>query len=174
MDNRYRVVAILTLVVALLAASSAAWAQSTGSISGRVTDTSGAVLPGLTVRAQNDAGTEDRTVVTDGEGRYRIEALRTGTYTVTFTLAGFTTVERQNIVLTTGFNATVNAELAVGAIQETVTVTGTNPQVDVQNVRTQNVLSREEAGYASLGEDGPGLCCAHPWSEYGREPGCRW
>src|SRR5688500_9168622 len=122
------------------------WAQSatTGSIAGLVRDTTGAVLPGVTVEAASPALIEKvRTVVTDDQGQYKILDLRPGAYTVTFSLAGFTSVKREGIQLTTGFTAPANAELRVGSIAETVTVSGASPVVDVQNVRTQNVLSRE-------------------------------
>jgi carboxypeptidase family protein len=123
-----------------------AWAQSatTGSIAGLVRDTTGGVLPGVTVEAASPALIEKvRTVVTDDQGQYKILDLRPGTFTVTFTLAGFGTVKREGLELTTGFTATANAELRVGSIAETVIVSGASPVVDVQNVRTQKVLSHE-------------------------------
>jgi hypothetical protein len=84
-----------------------------------------------------------RTVVTDGQGQYKIIDLRPGTYVVTFTLPGFSTVRREGIELTASFNATVNAELRVGALEETVTVTGESPVVDTQNVGLKSTASRE-------------------------------
>ncbi len=85
-------------------------------IAGVVKDTSGAVLPGVTVEASSPALIEKvRTVVSDSQGQYSIVGLRPGTYTVTFALPGFSTVRREGIVLTTGFTANVNADLAVGA-----------------------------------------------------------
>jgi hypothetical protein len=84
-----------------------------------------------------------RTVVTDQQGNYKIVDLRPGTYTVSFTLPGFAALKRENLELTTGFTAVVNADLSVGSVQETVTVSGASPVVDTQNVHTQNVLSRE-------------------------------
>ena len=119
-------------------------AQQASGIAGAVTDASGAVLPGVTVEASSPALIEKvRTVVTDGEGRYNVVDLRPGTYTVTFTLPGFTTVRREGIALTAGFTATVNVELRVGALEETITVTGASPLVDTQNTRQQVVVSRE-------------------------------
>jgi hypothetical protein len=122
-----------------------ALAQSAaGSIAGVARDTSGAVLPGVTVEAASPALIEKvRLVVTDGQGNYKITELRPGTYSVTFTLAGFSTVKREGIELTTGFTAPVNAELKVGSLEETVTITGASPIVDTQNVLTQTVLKRE-------------------------------
>jgi hypothetical protein len=123
-----------------------AWAQSsgTGSIAGGVRDTTGAVLPGVTVEAASPALIEKiRTVVTDERGEYKIVDLRPGVYSVTFSLAGFNTVKREGLELTTGFTAAVNAELRVGSVTETITVSGASPVVDVQNVRAQTVLSRQ-------------------------------
>ena len=132
------------LVAGLLLISLGAWAQTAGSIAGVVRDTTGAVLPGVTVEAASPALIEKvRTVVTDGAGEYKILELRPGTYTVTFTLVGFNTFKRDGIELTSGFTATVNADLKVGALAETITVAGATPVVDIENVRTQNVLTRQ-------------------------------
>ena len=125
--------------------SAAGWAQQSPSgIAGVVKDTSGGVLPGVTVEAASPALIEKvRTVVTDGEGRYNIVDLRPGTYTVTFTLPGFSTFKREGITLTAGFTATVNADMQVGALEETITVTGAAPLVDTQNARQQKVMSAD-------------------------------
>jgi hypothetical protein len=121
-----------------------AWAQQASGVAGVVQDTSGAVLPGVTVEASSPVLIEKiRTVVSDGQGRYSIVDLRRGTYVVTFSLPGFVTVVREGIELTAGFTATVNAEMRIGAVEETVTVTGASPLVDVQNVRQQQVVSSE-------------------------------
>src|SRR5216117_4057307 len=110
---------------------SALYAQA--SITGVVKDPSGAVLPGVTVEAASPALIEKvRSVVSDGTGQYRILDLRHGSYTVTFTLTGFSTVKREGIELTGSFTATVNADMRVGAVEETVTVTGETPIVDIQ------------------------------------------
>src|SRR5262245_34480584 len=128
----------------LVPGSAHAQSASTGSIAGVARDTTGAVLPGVTVEAASPALIEKvRTVVTDQEGQYKILELRPGTYTVTFTLTGFATVKREGIQLTTGFTAAVNADMRVGSLEETITVSGASPVVDTQNVRTQNVLSRD-------------------------------
>jgi hypothetical protein len=128
----------------LLAVPAAARAQGTASIAGVVRDSSGAVLPGATVEASSPVLIEKtRTVVTDGSGQYKIEELRPGAYTVTFTLTGFNTVKREGIELTGSFAATVNAELRVGAVEETVTVTGESPLVDVQSSTKERVLANE-------------------------------
>ncbi len=123
---------------------SATWAQQASGIAGVVRDTSGGVLPGVTVEAASPALIEKaRTVVTDGEGRYNIVDLRPGIYTVTFTLGGFNTIKREGIELTAGFTATVNADLKVGALEETITVSGASPLVDTQNTRQQNLVSAQ-------------------------------
>jgi len=141
--NGHRVFALLVVVGALLLPGAAS-AQSTGSIAGLVSDATGAIVPGVTVETTSPALIERvRTVTTDAQGRYLIEALPPGIYTVTFTIVGFRTVIREGIQLSTGFTATVNAEMQIGAVEETVTVSGVTPIVDVQNVRTQNVLQRE-------------------------------
>jgi hypothetical protein len=135
-----------TALLAWLAlfASQTAWAQTEAGIAGVARDATGAVLPGVTVEAASPALIEKvRTVVTDDVGRYNIVDLRPGTYTVTFTLTGFSTFRREGIELTSGFTATVNAEMRVGGVEETVTVTGATPTVDVQNVRSQQVLKTE-------------------------------
>ena len=83
--------------------------------------------------------------------------LRPGTYAVTFSLTGFSTVRREGIELTTGFTATVNADMKVGSLEETITVSGASPVVDTQNVRTQNVLSREVLDSLPTGKSIPAL-----------------
>jgi hypothetical protein len=126
-----------------LAAGAADAQVSTASISGVVRDATGAVLPGVTIEAASPALIERvRTAVTDDAGQYRIIELRPGTYTVTFTLEGFNTSRQEGLELTAGFTATVNGDLKVGSIAETVTVTGQTPVVDVQNTRATTVMSR--------------------------------
>jgi hypothetical protein len=140
----YQVVPLITVVVSLLPVT--AWSQSatSGAIAGVVRDASGGVLPGVTVEAASPALIEkSRTAITDREGQYKIVELRPGAYTVAFTLAGFRMVKREGIELVTGFTATVNADMQVGSLEETITVSGASPVVDTQNVRTQSVYSRE-------------------------------
>src|SRR5712691_5350025 len=116
---------------------------TTSVIAGIVRDTTGAVMPGVTVEASSPALIDKiRTVVTDGEGQYKIVDLRPGTYSVAFTLPGFGTVRREGVELAAGFTAPVNAELRVGTLEETVTVSGASPIVDVQNSRVQDLLTR--------------------------------
>lgn len=136
-------IAVIGLALAILAlAPMPASAQS--GIAGIVTDTSGGVLPGVTVEATSPALIEKvRTVVTGGQGRYNIVDLRPGVYVVSFSLAGFRTVRREGVSLPASFTATVNAELAVGELAETVSVTGETPVVDLRNTARQRTLSKE-------------------------------
>src|SRR5712691_6455714 len=113
-------------------------------ITGVVKDTSGAVLPGVTVEAASPALIEKvRSVVSDATGQYRIVSLVPGTYSVTFSLPGFSTVKREGIELTGTFVATVNGDLKVGALEETITVTGESPIVDVQSAKVQQTVSKD-------------------------------
>jgi hypothetical protein len=131
---------LVGLLALLLPAS--VHAQST--IAGQVSDTSGAVLPGVTIEASSPALIEKtRTAATDSEGRYTIVDLRPGVYTITFSLAGFTTVKREGIEVAANVTVPVSAQLRVGALEETVTVSGATPVVDVQQAARRQVLSRE-------------------------------
>jgi hypothetical protein len=134
----------LVILVALILIPASVFAQSNSNIGGIVRDTSGAVLPGVTVEAASPALIEKvRTVVTDSAGRYQVINLVPGTYSVTFTLPGFSTVKRDGILLTAAFTANVNVELKVGNLEETITVTGEASTVDVQSVVTQKVVTRD-------------------------------
>ena len=136
MRVRPRILLVLASIVLIPATT---YAQ--GSIAGVVKDASGAVLPGVTVEASSPALIEQtRSVVTDGTGQYKIVDLRPGTYTVTFALPGFNTVKREGLELSGAFTATVNADLRVGAVEETITVSGETPIVDVQSTTRQQVL----------------------------------
>jgi len=131
---------LVVLVSLLLPAVASAQAAITGVIR----DASGGVLPGVTVEAASPVLIEKvRSVVTDATGQYRIVDLRPGTYSMTMTLAGFNTVRRQGIELSGNFVATVNADLTVGTLEETITVTGESPIVDVQSARTQQIIDRD-------------------------------
>src|SRR5438477_8437203 len=126
----------------LLVLPTAARAQS--AFAGVVKDATGAVLPGVTVEAASPVLIEKvRSVTTDAAGLYRIENLRPGTYTITFSLPGFSTTKKDGIELPSNFTSTINGELKVGAVEETVTVSGSSPIVDVQSNQKSQVLSRD-------------------------------
>jgi hypothetical protein len=140
MSNWFRITIAALVWVAL--APSAALAQS--AITGVAKDTSGAVLPGVTVEAASEALIEGvRTAITDSQGLYRLVDLRPGTYTVTFSLPGFNNFKREGLQLAAEFTASINAELRVGALEETITVTGASPVVDVTTAARSQVLDRE-------------------------------
>jgi Carboxypeptidase regulatory-like domain len=134
------------LVAAFLVIVPAGMSAQTGNsgLAGVVRDASGGLLPGVTVEAASPALIEKvRTVVTGSDGSYRILDLRPGVYSVTFTLPGFKTVRREGIELPASFTATVSGDLEVGAVAETITVTGSAPLVDVQNTMSQRVMSKD-------------------------------
>jgi hypothetical protein len=132
---------LYAFVLAALA-SSTAYAQSV--ITGTVRDASGAAMPGVTVEAASPVLIEKvKAVVSDGNGNYRITDLRPGTYSVSFSLTGFNTYRREGLELPSDFTATLNAELKVGALEETITVTGASPIVDVSSTSRVTVLSRD-------------------------------
>ena len=132
----------LAVLALLVLVPAAAFAQA--SITGVVKDASGAVLPGVTVEASSPALIEKtRSAVTDGSGQYRIVDLRAGIYSVTFTLTGFSSVKRDGIELTGAFTAAINADMKVGAIEETITVSGETPIVDTQSVRRQVTVGND-------------------------------
>jgi carboxypeptidase family protein len=133
----------IVFALACLAGSPAiARAQST--IIGVVRDTSGAVLPGVSVEASSNVLIEgSRSAITDGQGNYRIVDLRPGVYVLTFTLSGFQTFKREGLELPTNFTATVNADMKVGSLEESITVSGASPVVDVQSSSRTTVLTRE-------------------------------
>jgi hypothetical protein len=131
-----------SVALACLVVPSTALAQS--AIAGIVRDTTGAVLPGVTVEATSPALIEKtRAAVSNEAGQYRIVDLRPGVYTVTFKLAGFNTVVREQISLEANFTAPINVELRIGALEESVTVTGDSPIVDVQTSHRREVVSQE-------------------------------
>src|SRR6478672_3154114 len=130
---------ILAFVVLL---PSLAHAQS--SLAGIVRDASGAVLPGVTVEVASPALIEKaRTTTTDGSGQYRITDLPPGTYAITFSLSGFTTVKREAVSVSGSGVVPVNIELRVGNLTETITVTGESPLVDTQSTRRETVIKAD-------------------------------
>jgi hypothetical protein len=135
----------LAMALACALVPCAAFGQA--SIVGTVKDSTGAILPGVTVEASSPELIEKtRSAISDGNGQYRIENLRPGTYAVTFTLTGFSTVKHEGIELAGTFTATVNADLRVGTVAETVTVSGEAPIVDVQSAKRQQTLTNDVIG----------------------------
>jgi hypothetical protein len=134
-----------TLALATAAYAQGGGASTTGTIQGRVTDASGAVLPGVTVTINSPSligGPQSQ--VTNEQGNYRFPAVAPGTYAVQFELGGFSGVKREGILITLGFTANVNVELAVATLQETVTVTGESPIIDTSATRVQQNFKLEE------------------------------
>ena len=138
-----RMIKLFVVVAVLILVPAASWGQSVG-FTGRVTDETGGVLPGVTVEVRSPVMIEQvRTAFTDGEGLFTIIDLRPGDYSVTFLLPGFQTLVRDGIQLSGAAVATVNAQLSVGALEETITVTGDSPDVDIRNVVQETALDTE-------------------------------
>jgi carboxypeptidase family protein len=160
---------LAVLAVSLLLPAAAA-AQA--AITGVVKDASGGVLPGVTVEAASPALIEKvRSVVSDNSGQYRIVDLRPGTYSVTFSLTGFSAVKREGIELTGTFVATVNADLKVGALEETITVTGETPIVDVQSAKTQQTVSKDILAAIPTSRNASGVQALIPGMNTGTDSG---
>ena len=143
--------------LALLLGAPLAQAQTTGSITGLVTDASGAVLPGVTITLSGErliGGPQ--TQVSDTSGTYRFDRLVPGAYNVKFELQGFRTVERPDVRISAAFVATINGKMEVGSLSETITVTGESPTVDVRSNVQQTVMNQEILEGIPTGRD--------PWS----------
>ena len=131
---------ILLLAFGLVSLPRVSSAQVLGTVAGTVRDASGAVLPGVTVEASSPALIEKvRTAVTDGTGQYRIVNLPPGTYVVTFTLTGFSTVRREGVEVSINVTSNIDAQLRVGDLKETITVSGQTPVVDLQSAAQTTV-----------------------------------
>src|SRR5207248_4104617 len=142
--GRMRFKVIVLALPALFATSAIASAQSqTGSIFGKATDSSGGVLPGVTVTVTGPVLLQPLTAMTSETGTYQFPRLEIGTYTVKFELTGFKTVVNEGIVVTVNFNAQVNAQLGISTVQETITVTGASPIVDTKEVGTKQTFTSE-------------------------------
>src|SRR6186713_1081413 len=152
---------VLFALSALVLVPASLWAQA--AITGVVKDASGGVLPGVTVEAASPVLIEKvRSVVSDDSGQYRIIDLRPGTYSVTFSLPGFSTVKRDGIELTGAFVATINGDLKVGALEETITVTGETPVVDVQSVKVQQTVSKDVIAAIPVSRNATGITALIP------------
>jgi hypothetical protein len=161
--NRFRT-ALLGVMLCLLSAS-AAIAQTTGSINGTVADDTGGMLPGVTVTATSPALMGVQTAVTNENGAYRFPSVPPGTYTITYELAGFQNVRREGIVVNLGFTATVNVQLQVASLQETVTVSGASPVVDVTSTTSTFNVTQDMLQTLPNARD--------IWSVMGQSPGVR-
>ncbi|MEP7308435.1 MAG: carboxypeptidase-like regulatory domain-containing protein [Acidobacteriota bacterium] len=154
---------IVWLAVACAVLAPAAAHAQGAAIAGVVRDTSGAVLPGVSVEAASPVLIEKvRAAVTDGSGQYKIISLLPGTYTVTFTLQGFSTVKREGVEVTGSTTAAINADLKVGTLSETITVTGETPLVDVQSASVQKVVTKEVIDNIPTGRLGINLAALQP------------
>ena len=143
--------------LALLLGTPRAYAQTTGSISGSVTDASGALLPGVTISLTGERLISGAlTQVSDTSGTYRFDRLVPGSYNVKFELQGFRTVDRPDVRISAAFLATINAKMEVGSVSETITVTGESPTVDVRSNLQQTVMNQEILEGIPTGRD--------PWS----------
>ena len=152
---------LFSAAVFLLFSASIALAQAT--IAGVVRDSSGAILPGVTVEASSPSLTEKaRTAVTDGTGQYRIVTLPPGDYVLTFTLTGFTTVKRDNVTVAGSGVIPINAEMRVGSLEETITVAGTSPLVDTQTTRRETVVNSETINALPMTRNYGGVLYATP------------
>ena len=147
--------AMILMVPAVSSAQSA--------IVGLLTDDSGGVLPGVSVEVSSPVMIEgSKTTVTDSQGRYRFEAMRPGTYKLTFQLTGFGSVVREGVNLPSNFTATVNAEMKVGSLEETINVSGTAPQVDVQQATKTTVIARDVIDSLPISRNVMGLAVIVP------------
>jgi hypothetical protein len=152
---------LLGVLVGLHLTSAAAFAQAT--ITGVVRDTSGAVLPGVSVEATSTALTEKvRTALTDGTGQYRIVTLPPGEYVLTFALTGFTTVKRDNVTVSGSGVIPINAEMRLGSLEETITVSGVSPVVDTQSARRETVVNAETINALPMTRNYGGVLYATP------------
>jgi hypothetical protein len=160
-------------VLALTLGAGAAFAQgggasSTGTIQGRVTDSQGAVLPGVAVTAISPALIQQQTTVTSETGNYRFPAVPPGTYELVYELAGFNTLKRSGIEITLGFTATVNTELALATLQETVTVSGASPVIDTTATRVVQAFKLDQLQSIPNGRDMWSLLAVTPAVQMGR------
>jgi hypothetical protein len=140
-------------------------AQGTGAgtIAGIVRDESGAVLPGVGVEVSSPVLIEKvRATVSDTDGSYRVSELRPGTYTVVFTLPGFAVLRREGIEITSNFTATINADLKVSTLEETITVTGQTPLVDTTSVTQQKTITREVLSAVPTSQSALGIASLMP------------
>lgn len=157
---------VTSALIVLLGWTATAFAQATtsgtGAMNGKVVDDSQAVMPGVTVTITSPSMMGNRTSVTDAEGQYRFTAVPPGDYTVTFELAGFRTVRNEGIRISTGFTGTVNAEMKVATLEESVTVTGQSPVVDTSATQVGTTLNAEQLAALPTSRDYFSLLAGSP------------
>ncbi|HYB97207.1 MAG TPA: carboxypeptidase-like regulatory domain-containing protein, partial [Vicinamibacterales bacterium] len=136
--------------------------SGTGAINGRVVDASGAVMPGVTVTISSPSQMGVRTAVTDADGNYRFTAVTPGEYVVLFELPGFSTVRNEGVRVSLGFTATVNADLTVASLQESVTVTGQSPVVDTSATSIGTTLDAKQLSALPTSRDYFSLLAGSP------------
>ena len=165
-------IGVIALAIVLGGASVASaqggGASSTGTIQGRVIDAQGAVLPGVSVTATSPALIQPQTTVTSETGNYRFPAVPPGAYEISYELAGFNTLKRSGILITLGFTATVNVELALATVQETVTVSGASPVIDTTATRVVQAFKLEQLQSLPNGRDMWSLLAVTPAVQMGR------
>jgi hypothetical protein len=144
---------VAVLATAPLALAQGGGASSTGTIQGRVVDAQGAVLPGVTITASSPALLGEQSTLASETGNYRFPAVPPGTYTLTYELVGFNPVRREGIEIRLGFTANINVELALAAVQETVTVSGQSPVIDTTATRVVQNFKLEELQSIPNGRD---------------------
>jgi hypothetical protein len=137
-------IAAMAIAVSAPAYAQGGGASSTGTIQGRVADAQGAVLPGVTITATSPSALGAQTTITSETGNYRFPAVPPGTYTLTYELAGFNTVKREGIQIALGFTASVNVDMQLATLQETVTVTGQSPVIDTTATRVVQTFKLEQ------------------------------
>jgi hypothetical protein len=160
---KLRATAVVALLALVLGAGSALAQVQTGEITGKVTDDSGAILPGVTVTLTSPVLIQPQTAVSSETGSFRFPQIPIGTYTVKFELAGFKTVVREGIAVSIGFTATVNQQLGISTIQETVTVSGESPIVDTKTTAERTTFDLQTLQNLPSARD--------PWVMLERTPG---
>lgn len=152
----------IALLVSATAFAQGGGASVTGTIQGRVSDASGAVLPGVTVTASSPSMIATQTQVTNENGSYRFPAVPPGAYLLTYELSGFSSGKRENVQVSLGFTANINVELALASLQETLTVTGESPVIDTSATRVQQNFKLEQLNSIPNGRDMWALLAATP------------
>lgn len=162
--RRLRILSVMVGFVAMISGPAVAQTvgATTGAINGKVIDASGGVMPGVTVTIASPAMQGVRTAVTNEEGDYRFPAVPPGEYKITYELAGFSTVNREGIRVGLGFTATVNAELKVASLTESVTVSGASPVVDITSTRTATNFDAKELASLPSARDFWSILAAAP------------